>query len=67
MKNYKAGEKISLAQCKKILNTEGKNYSDEEIIKIRDWIYAYTEITMQFLDSKSEEELKELYKTFNDK
>ena len=41
MNNYVSqNERISLAACKKILNTDGLNYTDEEIIKIRDWLYV---------------------------
>jgi hypothetical protein len=35
---------ISIAQCRKILNQNGNNYSDEEIKKIRDFLYFIAEI-----------------------
>ncbi len=57
MKRIEVREKISLAQCKKILNRDGCQYSDEEIIKVRDWIYHISELTVNFLRSRTPEEL----------
>jgi hypothetical protein len=64
MKAISEVEKISIAECKRILNKEGKNYTDEEILKIRDWLYRISEITITFLESKSQEEILELKKLF---
>lgn len=60
MKTINESEKISLAECKKVMSSRGKKYTDEELLKIRNWIYAFTEITLQFLETKTDEELKEL-------
>ena len=49
-------EKISLAKCKKILNKDGSAFSDEEILKIRNWVYAVSEVTLSFLKSRTPEE-----------
>ncbi len=32
--------KLPLKHCKKILNSNGRNYTDEQIILIRDFLYA---------------------------
>lgn len=37
-------EKLSVAECKKILSKCGKEYSDNEIISIRDLLYCFAEI-----------------------
>lgn len=37
-------EKLSLDKCKKILNSTGLNYSDEEIESIRDFLYLLAAI-----------------------
>lgn len=67
MKTFKESEKLSLNQCKKILNTNGNNYSDEEILKIRNWLYHYTEMTMQFLERKTDEQIIEIKKIIRKK
>lgn len=60
MKVRKESEKISLNECRKILGEESKNLSDEEILKMRNWLYKFTEITFEFLESKTKEEVIEL-------
>jgi hypothetical protein len=37
-------EKISVQECKKILNKQGENFSDEEVKSIRDFLYTLIEI-----------------------
>lgn len=37
-------EEFDLETCKKILNVNGNHYSDEEIIRIRDYLYQLVEI-----------------------
>jgi hypothetical protein len=46
---HKAGEdgKISIARCWEILNRNGLNYTDEEICKIRDFLYSLVEIVRE--------------------
>ena len=53
-------EKLSIAECRKILNSEGAKYTDEEIIKIRDWIYMYAELTLELLEGKTEKDINEM-------
>jgi formate dehydrogenase maturation protein FdhE len=36
--------KISIQECKTILNKNGENYSDEEVKEIRDFLYTLIEI-----------------------
>lgn len=61
MRTMKESDKLSLSECKKIL---GKEYSDDEILKIRNWLYRFTEITMNYLETKTKDELTELKKRF---
>lgn len=42
---------ISLTECRKILNRQGNHYTDEEILKIRDFLIALIEI--QYDDYKT--------------
>ena len=54
-------EKISLAECKKILNTDGLFYSDEEIIEIRDFLYQLADIAMDDLEKDRIKKEKKSY------
>jgi hypothetical protein len=40
----KLTEKISIAKCKEILNRKGKNYSEEELIAIRELLFELAKI-----------------------
>lgn len=51
MNNYVPPDKrMSLTACKKILNTYGLNYMDQEVIKIRDWLYLIADIAIDAID-----------------
>ncbi len=43
---------LSITKCKKILNKNGINYTDEEIIKIREVLYKLAEIEYQSYKEK---------------
>jgi hypothetical protein len=47
-------KKLSLTACKKILNTDGMFYTDEEIIELRDFIYHLTDIVMDDLEKEKD-------------
>lgn len=53
-------KKVSLAECRKILNTRGVHYTDEEVLEIREWLYHIIEI---ILDANEREESKQLKET----
>jgi hypothetical protein len=44
-------EKISLTECKRILNKNGNKYTEAEIIAIRDWLYFMSEISLPLLEN----------------
>jgi len=58
--NLKAeDEKLSLAFCKKVLNVNGNSYSDEEVLRIRDYLYQLAEIECRhFKDWQAAQENK---------
>ena len=56
MRAIKESERISLTECKKILNKNGNRYTDNEIIEIRNWLYFISEITLEVLEAKQERE-----------
>lgn len=56
-------QKVSLAECRKILNTKGVHYTDEEIIEIRDWLYHMIDIILDVEEEKRDKEITtETYK-----
>ena len=57
MKPTRESDKLSIAECRKILNVGGVKYSDDEIIKIREWIYYYAELTLELLDGKNPQDI----------
>lgn len=53
MKSAAENRKLSLIECKKILNTDGLNYTDEEVLKIRDWLYHMADIAIDAIDKNA--------------
>ncbi len=53
MKSATENKKLSLVECKKILNTDGLNYTDEEVLKIRDWLYQMADIAIYAIDKNA--------------
>lgn len=53
MKSATENRKLSIIECKKILNTDGFCYTDEEVLKIRDWLYRMAEIAIDALDKNA--------------
>jgi hypothetical protein len=50
---------ISLSKCKAILNKNGKNYSDENVIAIRDFLIELAEIDYEiFIDNDQKKKLE---------
>ncbi len=45
--------KLSLVECKKILNSDSLNYTDEEVLKIRDWLYHMMDIAIDAIDKNA--------------
>jgi len=61
----KTGEKLSLERCKKVLNQDGLNYTDEEVKKIREFIYILAEIDYRLFKRKQEEKSNQIQKEKN--
>lgn len=51
--------KVSVAQLKEMLNSEGENYTDEEVAKIRDFFYLLIHIELEVIKSICREYEKE--------
>lgn len=41
---WKEDKKLSITHCRKVLNRNGNNHSDEQIQKIRDFLYFIAEM-----------------------
>lgn len=48
--------KLSIAYCKKILNKKGRNFSDEQVAKIRDFLYLLASIEYDYFKRTEHEE-----------
>jgi len=52
---------LSIEKCKKILNAGEKTYTDDEILKIREFLYQLAEIDyLQFQEMNKDEHLLKL-------
>ena len=55
---------LTIEQCKKLLSQNGIEYTDEETIQIRDWLYHIADIA---IDAYTQSELKQIQGTINKK
>ncbi len=53
--------KVSVEQCKKMLNRNGNNYTDEEVEKIRDFLYILVHIEMEYIKTRINHEEEKLH------
>lgn len=43
--------KLSVPECRKVLNKGGVAYTDEQIKQIRDWLYHFTNTAIHFIEN----------------
>jgi hypothetical protein len=48
-------KKLSLNECKTVLNAEGNKYTDEQILMIRDYLYKLAAIEIEHFKSLRED------------
>ena len=48
-------QQISFKECKAILNVNGNSYTDEEILKIRDYLYKLAVIEVEHIKTLNDE------------
>lgn len=53
--------KLSIGYCKKTLNKKGFNYTDEQVVKIRDFLYLLADIEYQHFKMTEHEERNSLH------
>jgi hypothetical protein len=51
MMSQEKNNKLSLTECKRILALNGLHHSDEQIIKIRDWLEHFAEMSIEALEN----------------
>lgn len=49
--------KLDLDTCKRILNAEGNEYTDEEVIQIRDYLYQLAEVECRYFKQWQAEQI----------
>lgn len=52
---------VSLEQCQAIMNKDGLEYTDEELLKIRDFMYRIMEITASHFERLKNNEAKVIH------
>lgn len=60
MKLPTENKRLSLNECKKILNTDGVFYTDEEVIELRDWLYHMADIVFETIDREESKRQMEI-------
>lgn len=60
MRSVAENTKLSLAQCRKVLNKGAIEYTDDEAIKIRDWLDNFNSLALEFLEENKIANLSEL-------
>ncbi len=53
MKLVAENKKLSVIECKKILNTDGLCYTDDEVLILRDWLYHMAHIAIDAIDKNA--------------
>lgn len=56
---------ISITDCKRILNRNGNNFTDDEIQQIRDFLIVLAEVQHSHFKSKENEKSDIIYKSIN--
>ncbi|HSH66543.1 MAG TPA: hypothetical protein VLB84_12325 [Bacteroidia bacterium] len=63
MSSIPENKRLSLTECKKILNANGILYTDEEVIEIRNWMYHMAEIVFETMEKEETKQINEpIYK-----
>ena len=54
MSSVPENKRMPLNECKKILNSDGLLYTDEEILKVRDFLYYLSDIVMDNIEKEKQ-------------
>lgn len=64
MRRMTENEKISLTELKKFYGRKGVNLSDAELIRVRNWIYQVAEWTLEYIETRTPQEIERLKRLF---
>ncbi len=57
--------KLSLAECRKAVAKDGINYTDEELIKMRDWLDNLADIALEIIEKNGIDNMNEIIERAN--
>lgn len=57
--------KLSLAECRKVVAKHGINYTDEELLKMRDWLDNLADIALAIIDKNGIDTMNEIIERAN--
>lgn len=57
--------KLSLAEMRKIYAKSGRNYSDEELLKMRDWLDNLADIALAIVEHNGVDNMNEIIERAN--
>lgn len=52
-------DRLSLAQCREILHAEEMGYSDEEVLKIRDFLYSLAVVDYNYHEKQAKKNVNQ--------
>lgn len=53
-------KKLTLPECRKAVSKGRIKYNDEQLIKMRDWLYNFADITLEYLEKNGVDCLDDL-------
>ena len=56
----RSNNKLSIPECRKALGIESINYTDDEILKMRDWLDNMAEIILDIVEQNGVDSLNEI-------
>ena len=57
--------KLSLAECRKIVANDGQQYTDEELLKMRDWLDNLADIALAIIEQNGIDNMNEIIERAN--
>lgn len=64
--NFVVGNnKLSLAECRKIVAKDGFTYTDEELLKMRDWLDNLADIALAIIEKNGVDNMNEIIERAN--
>lgn len=55
-------DRVSIAELRKIWNDRNRQYTDDELYRIREWLYVFADVVVNVIESCEPETLQEICK-----